>query len=62
MTNGSVDYSLGHLKADMENLDERFDKLELKVDSLSVWRFKTIGFVAGVTAVANGIVVLVFNV
>ena len=46
MANGSVEYNMGHLKADMENVVRRLDKLEAKVSDMNVWRWKVVGAVS----------------
>jgi hypothetical protein len=65
MANGSIDYNLGHLKADMEIVKEDINELKGSVAGLSIWRVRTIAFfsgvIAAVTTAANGILFLFFQ-
>ena len=65
MSNGSVEYNLGHLKADMDIVKEDIKDLKDDIAGLSMWRVRTIAFfsgiIAAVTTITNGVLFVLFQ-
>ena len=50
MSNGTIDYNLGHIESDMKNIKERLKRndeshkmMRKDIRDLNVWRWKTAG-------------------
>ena len=61
MPNGNHDYKLGEHEQRLVDIDSRLRRIESKVDSLNMWRFKTVGFASGVGAVIGTATTLILK-
>ena len=55
MPNGSLDYTMGHLKADVETLQSDVKMIKAEMRELAVWRWKVVGAVSVLALAGNSI-------
>lgn len=61
MANGTADYTMGHLQADMDNVKGDIKTIKKDLRGLRSWKFSTVGFAAGVSATVTTAMMLLFK-
>lgn len=70
MANGTTDYKLGQLDSSVKSLHNEFTDFrqtilnrmknqEKKIDSLRMWKVRTVGITAGISSIISAIIVII---